>query len=76
MKAKVFDIVLHELPGGTSPAKVLEEQLNGFLAEHPKLRVVGSQMNTAVLPPEPAAMPRSQAAQTSMVLFFTLLYEE
>ena len=76
MNAKVFDILLHVLPRGASPAKVLEEQLNAFLAEHPKLRVVGSQMNTGILPPEPGAMPRSQAAQTSIVLFFTLLYEE
>lgn len=76
MKAKVFDIVLHDLPTGASPAKALEDQLNAFLADRPKLRVVGSQMNTAVLPPEPRAMPRSQAAETSMVLFFTLLYDE
>ena len=76
MKAKVFDILLHELPRGESPAKTLEDQLNAFFAEHPKLRVVGSQMNTGILPPEPGVAPRSQAAQTSMVLFFTLLYEE
>jgi len=35
MKAKVFEVILHKLPSGKSPASELEAQLNGFLAQSP-----------------------------------------
>ena len=60
MKAKVFEVVLHKLPSGKSPATALEEQLNGFLGERPQLRLVATHMSTLVSPAEPNAMPRSE----------------
>ena len=33
MKVKIFEVILHKLPTGKSPATALEEQLNAFLAE-------------------------------------------
>ena len=40
MKAKIFEIVLHKLPSGKSPATALEERLNEFLSQHSDLRLV------------------------------------
>jgi len=74
VKAKVFEVVLHKLPTGKSPASALEEQLNGFLVEHPELRVVATHMNTIVAPAEPNAMPRSE--ESSIIIFCTLFYTE
>jgi hypothetical protein len=31
VKAKIFEVILHKLSSGNSPASALEEQLNGFL---------------------------------------------
>jgi len=36
VKAKVFEVILHKLLSGKSPASAPEEQLNVFLAEYPK----------------------------------------
>jgi hypothetical protein len=33
LRAKVFEVMLHKLPSGKSPANALEKQLNGFLAQ-------------------------------------------
>ena len=66
MKARVFEVVLHKLPSGKSPASALEEQLNDFLAQHPDLRVAATHMNTIVTPAEPNAMPRSE--ESSVVI--------
>lgn len=74
MKAKVFEVILHKLSSGKSPASALEEQLNGFLVQHPDLRVLATHMNTIVAPAEPNAMPRSEEA--SIIIFCTLLYTE
>jgi hypothetical protein len=74
MKAKVFEVVLHKLPSGKSPASALEEQLNGFLAQHLDLRVVATHMNTIVTPAEPNAMPRSE--ESSTIIFCTVFYTE
>lgn len=76
MKAKVFDVILHHVGHGPAPSVAMEEKLNAFLAEHPKIQVLGSHMNTVMLPPEPHAMPRSEAAEPSVVLFMTLLYTD
>ena len=38
MKAKIFEVILHKLPSGKSPATALEEQLNGFLSQYPDLQ--------------------------------------
>ena len=76
MKAKVFDVILHRLGHGSPPSAALEERLNAFLSEHPKIQVLGSHMNTVMLPPEPHAMPRSEAAEPSVILFMTLLYAD
>ena len=42
VKAKVFEVMLHKLPSGKSPASALEEQLNSFLALYPDLHVVAT----------------------------------
>ncbi len=72
MKAKVFEVILHKLPSGKSPASAMEEQLNGFLAQCPDLKVVATHMNTVVAPAEPNAMPSSEEA--SIIIFCTLFY--
>jgi hypothetical protein len=74
MKAKIFEVILHKLPSGKSPATALEEQLNGFLDQHPQLRLLATHMSTLVSPPEPNAMPRSE--ESSIVIFCTLFYAE
>ena len=74
MKAKIFEVFLHKLPSGKSPATALEEQLNGFLVEHPQLRLVATHVSTLVSPAEPNAMPSSQ--ESSIVIFCTLFYTE
>lgn len=74
MKAKIFEVVLHKLPSGKSPASALEEQLNQFLEQHPDLRLVATHMSTLVSPAEPNAMPRTDDA--SIVIFCTLFYTE
>ncbi len=72
MKAKVFEVLLHKLPSGKSPASALEEQLNGFLAGHPDLQVVATHMNTVVAPAEPNAMPSSE--ESTIIIFCTVFY--
>ncbi len=74
MKAKVFEVILHKLPSGKSPATALEEQINDFLAQHPDLRLMSTHMSTLVSPAEPNAMPRSEEA--SIVIFCTLFYTD
>jgi hypothetical protein len=74
MKAKIFEVVLHKLPSGKSPATALEEQLNHFLIERPQLRLMATHMSTLVSPAEPNAMPRSE--ESSIVIFCTLFYTE
>jgi hypothetical protein len=74
MKAKVFEVVLHKLPSGKSPASALEEQLNDFLRPRPDLRLVATHMSTLVSPAEPNAMPRSE--ESSIIIFCTLFYTE
>jgi hypothetical protein len=77
MKAKVFDVLLHRLPpDNKSPAGDLEEQLNKFLTQHPGVQLVATHMNTVVLPAEPHAAPRSEAAESSLAIFSTLFYTE
>jgi hypothetical protein len=74
MKAKIFEVILHKLPSGKSPATALEEQLNNFLAGRPQLRLMATHMSTLVSPAEPNAMPRSEDA--SIIIFCTLFYED
>jgi hypothetical protein len=74
MKVKIFEVVLHKLPSGKSPATALEEQLNGFLGERPQLRLVATHMSTLVSPAEPDAMPRSE--ESSIIIFCTLFYTD
>jgi len=74
VKAKVFEVILHKLPSGKSPAGALEEQLNAFLAQHADLQVVATHMNTIVAPAEPNAMPRS--VESSIIIFCTLFYTD
>ena len=74
MKAKIFEIVLHKLPSGKSPATALEERLNDFLSQHPDLRLLATHMSTLVSPAEPNAMPRSE--ESSIVIFCTLFYTD
>ena len=72
MKAKVFEVLLHKLPSGQSPASALEAQLNAFLSEQPQLRVVATHMNTIVAPAEPNAMPSSE--ESTIIIFCTVFY--
>jgi hypothetical protein len=74
MKAKIFEVILHKLQSGKSPATALEEQLNQFLDQHPDLHLVTTHMSTLVSPAEPNAMPMSEEA--SIVIFCTLFYTE
>jgi hypothetical protein len=74
MKAKIFEVVLHKLPSGKSPATALEEQLNIFLVERPQLRLVATHMSTLVAPAEPNAVPRSE--ESSIIIFCTLFYTD
>ena len=74
MKAKIFEVVLHKLPSGKSPASALEEQLNAFLSQRPQLRLVATHMSTLVSPAEPNAMPASE--ESSIIIFCTLFYTD
>jgi hypothetical protein len=74
MKAKTFEVILHKLPSGKSPATALEEQLNEFFAQHPDLRLVSSHMSTLVALAEPNAMPKT--VESSIIIFCTLFYDD
>lgn len=74
MRAKVFEVLLHKLPSGKSPASALEEQLNTFLAQFPAIQVVATHMNTVVAPAEPNAMPSSN--ESTIIIFCIVLYTE
>jgi len=74
MKAKIFEVVLHKLPSGKSPATALEEQINEFIAQHPNLQLVTTHMSTLVTPAEPNAMPRTE--ESSIIIFCTLFYND
>ena len=74
MKVKIFEVALHKLPSGKSPATALEEQINEFLAQHPDLRLVATHMSTLVSPAEPNAMPRTE--ESSIIIFCTLFYTD
>ena len=74
MKVKIFEVILHTLPSGKTPATALEEQLNEFLGQHPDLKLVASHMSTLVTPAEPNAMP--QAEEAYIIFFCTLFYKE
>jgi hypothetical protein len=72
MKVKIFDMVLHNVPPGKSPATHLEEQINGFLKNHPNLQVIATHMNTLVIPAVPASLAGSEPSQASVIIFTTL----
>jgi hypothetical protein len=74
VKAKIFEVVLHKLPSGKSPATAMEEQLNQFLVGHPALRLIATHMSTLVSPAEPNAMPRTD--ESSIIIFCTLFYTD
>jgi hypothetical protein len=74
MRAKIFDVVLHNVPAGKSPATHLEEQINNFLKHYPNLQVVATHMNTLVVPPDPA-LQGAEAKQPSVIIFATLFYQ-
>ena len=74
MKVKIFEVALHKLPSGKSPATALEEQINEFLAQHPDLRLVATHMSTLISPAEPNAMPRTE--ESSVVVFCALFYND
>ncbi len=74
MKVKVFEVVLHKLPSGQSPASALEEQLNRFLSCNPNLHLLASHISSVVAPPEPNAMPETEEA--AIILFCTLFYND
>ena len=73
MKARIFDVVLHNVPAGKSPATQLEEQINAFLKNHPNLQAVSTHMNTLTIPAE-AIEPGVEAKKTAIILFATIFY--
>jgi hypothetical protein len=75
MKAKVFDVILHKLPAGKSPALHLEEQYNNFLAQHANIRLIDSHINTLILPAERDSKPGAERAESSVIIFSTIFYE-
>lgn len=75
MKVKIFDVVLHNVPAGKSPATHLEDQINSFLKHYPNLQVAATHMNTLVVPAGPASLPGAEASQPSVILFATLFYQ-
>ena len=72
MKVKIFDMVLHNVPAGKSPATHLEDQINGFLKAHPNLQVTATHMNTLVIPAVPVSLPGSEPSPASVIIFTTL----
>jgi hypothetical protein len=74
MKVRIFDVVLHNVPAGKSPATQLEEQINGFLKHNPNLQAVATHMNTLVLPLA-ANSQDSEPKQPTVILFATLFYQ-
>jgi hypothetical protein len=74
MKVKIFEVALHKLPSGKSPATALEEQLNEFLGQHPELQLVATHMSTLVSPAEPNAMPKTE--ESTIIVFCTLFYTD
>ena len=72
MKVKVFEVMLHKLPSGASPACALEAQLNDFLLATPGLKIVSTHLNTVVSPAEPDAMPSS--AEAAIIIICILFY--
>jgi len=74
MKAKIFEVILHKLPSGKSPATALEEQINEFLSQNPDLQLVSTHMSTLISPAEPNAMPRTE--ESSIIIFCTLFYTD
>jgi hypothetical protein len=76
MKAKVFDVVLHKIPQGKSPAAYLEEQLNDFFEQHSNVDLLATHVNTLVLPPERTAMRGTDAAEPAVIIFSTIFYSE
>jgi hypothetical protein len=75
MKVKIFDVVLHNVPAGKSPATHLEDQINGFLKHNPNVQAIATHMNTLVVPAGPAALPGAEAMQPSVIIFTTLFYQ-
>jgi hypothetical protein len=75
MKVKIFDVVLHDVPAGKSPATLLEEQINHFLKHNPNLQIMATHMNTLVLPAGPPSLPDSPAKHPSVIIFSTLFYQ-
>jgi hypothetical protein len=73
MKVKIFDVVLHNVPVGKSPATQLEEQVNAFLKHNQNLQAVATHMNTLVLPPDPLQQG-SEVRQPTVIIFTTLFY--
>lgn len=75
MKVKIFDLALHNVPAGKSPATLLEEQINNFLKHYPNLQAVATHMNTLVVPPERANQLDSEVSRSAVILFTTLFYQ-
>jgi len=73
MKAKIFDVVLHNVPAGKSPATHLEDQINNFLKHYPNLQLVATHMNTLTVPADPAT-PGAEPKPPSTVIFATIFY--
>jgi hypothetical protein len=79
MKVKIFDVVLHNVPAGKSPATLLEDQINSFLKNNSHLQVMATHMNTLVVPSDPASLKEGSEPgapkQPSVIIFATLFYQ-
>ena len=75
MKAKIFDVVLDNVPAGKSPATQLEDQINNFLKQHPSLQIHATHMNTLVVPPERGTTEGSETKPPSVIIFSTLFFD-
>jgi hypothetical protein len=73
MKAKIFDVVLHNVPAGKSPATHLEDPINSFLKHYPGIQIIATHMNTLTVPAA-AAAAGEESKSPSIVIFATLFY--
>jgi hypothetical protein len=74
VKAKVFEVTLHQQPAGKSSTSALEDQINTFLAQQPEVKIVSTHINTVLVPAAPTAMRSSQ--DSSIAIFCTVFYSQ
>ena len=71
---QITDLDLERRTVRVGPGVVLD-QLNNFLMQHPNIKLVGSHMNTLILPAERNSKQGPEAVESSIIIFSTLFYE-